>query len=179
MTKKRYWFSDIVQSLRLTSSPYEVSAKTGSIITSIESVLITRKSDVSSTLLSLDAPPSLLDQFHQAKNEVNSPFSLPTNTIFPETIFPLSLDIRTQSTEANILFNNNEQLSELHQMLSRDGCDRKDFSSTSECATQLIDQGLLSPVDPSSKDNCLFEEPGVYRLQHACLLFKSLSLIHI
>ena len=128
-----------------------------------------------------DITERVRNQLLEGLQDESHPFILPLKTIFPETFPPdanssVTLLIRSlneYSASTNI---NYKDLSHLHEILSMGLAKRNNAEIPYQSSLNyLIKNGVLTRVDEINGHISNFENPGIYRLQHASLLFKTYS----
>ncbi len=130
-----------------------------------------RPGDVWGALERIPLAPSTRDIFARARAE-DSDFAVPTDVVFPTELFPIQLTMACTQGPDVVSFDidDAEALSSLRSALSGQWRDSPPGSEDIEYAQQLMQAGVLAEASPLSID---WSAPGIYRLQHASLLFRS------
>lgn len=128
-----------------------------------------RPGDIWSNLLSIQGDPSITEIFDRARTEASSPFALPHDIVFPPSLYPLHVHL--QPGYASLVIEDGEMLGRLRQTLSGEWEDLPVSDPSHQFARELRDAGMLTPAPAAP----LLDQPGVYRLQHASLFFRSKS----
>jgi beta-lactamase family protein len=121
-------------------------------------------------LLSAPVSDDLRHLFARARGEDASPFVLPSDIVFPDHRYPIEVVFTTRE-QAALTIADAEHLQMLRQVLSGEWRDQPEGGAARELAGDLQDLGVL--VAPAPALAC--ERPGIYRLQHASVLYRSAS----
>ncbi len=113
----------------------------------------------------------LAQALFDAEDEAHWPLSLPSSLVFPQTVYPLHFVFHRAGERFGLTINTPADLRALHDALSGEWS-QHDSATARAIANGLRKKGLLGPVDTRGHE---FDRPGIYRLQHAALMFRTPS----
>ncbi|GEM_PF-2818158 len=96
---------------------------------------------------------------------------VPRRAAFPESEYPCRFAFRQGDSVDAVNIVNKQDLVELRKAVSGDWLDEEDSSQSNEIARFLLGKKILVRSQENQRNH--FKNEGVYRLQHASLLFKS------
>lgn len=121
-------------------------------------------------LLSAPVADDLRRMFARARAEDANPFVLPNDVLFPRGRYPIQ-SIFTGRGQAALTIEDADGLEILRQVVSGDWRDLPEDSEGWSLAGDLQESGSLA--EPPPMLDC--ERPGIYRLQHASVLYRTSS----
>ncbi|MDC0669472.1 MBL fold metallo-hydrolase, partial [Nannocystis radixulma] len=117
--------------------------------------------------------------FSRARDE-ESPYVLPRALVFPEEFYPMCFEIpRLDAPGDDDVFAleimDEADLRALAPVMSGEWQDAHRDDTAHRLGCEFVEHGLLRPVVPDRERRIDFDRPGIFRLQHASLLFRSES----
>ncbi len=141
-------------------------------IESLVTALRDRPGAVWDQLLSAAVTDDVRGMLARARAEHASPFVLPGDVVFCEDRYPIEAVFLGHGHEqATLTIEDADGLQQLRQVLSGEWRDLPEASEARELAGGLQDLGSLAQPPPA----LACERPGIYRLQHASVLYRSAS----
>ena len=137
---------------------------------SLLTALRSRPSAAWDQLLSAPVADDLRRLFERARAEHAGPFVLPSDVLFPKERYPIQ-SVFTGREQAALTIEDADALQMLRQVVSGEWRDLPEDSEAWGLAGDLQELGAL--VEPPPALDC--ERPGIYRLQHASVLYRSAS----
>jgi ribonuclease BN (tRNA processing enzyme) len=127
--------------------------------------------DLWRVLDTLPLPASTREIFDRARAEDHG-MALPEDVLFPPSAFPFEMGLANPDRSEIVSFDieDAETMAAVRSALSGDWRHGGAHDDGAELAEQLRDAGVLNESSSPRLDWC---KPGVYRLQHASLLFRS------
>ncbi|MCA9672992.1 MAG: MBL fold metallo-hydrolase, partial [Myxococcales bacterium] len=111
-----------------------------------------------------------------AREQTDSLFVLPQDVVFPTDLFPLLLLVaHPQVGDFGLEVKDAEGLRALRQVFGQQWEDADEDSLAYRLGKALAKRGYLVARDSLPPPQLSFDAPGIYRLQHASLLFRSES----
>ena len=108
--------------------------------------------------------------FQRAREERGNRFALPADVMFPTSQYPIRFNFYKHPGKPFVVdIQDAEELQGVQWALSGEWEDLAPSHPAHEMALELTEAGILVPSNREPK----FDQPGLYRLQHAGLLFRS------
>jgi hypothetical protein len=124
-----------------------------------------------SVLQELDVPRAVREKFEQARSE-SGPFALPMSIVTPPSPFPVKMRVWAEPQPLVLDIQDSDALQLLGSVVTPTAERDWHADGRDALAEQLRSNGLIAE---RSTPRLRCEEPGIYRLQHACLLFRTKS----
>ncbi|MBZ5708806.1 MBL fold metallo-hydrolase [Nannocystis pusilla] len=121
-----------------------------------------------------DVAPGIRELFARAREETDSPYVLPQALMFPEDLYPMCFRLPHADDTIELEITEDEELRALRSVLSGEWQEAEPGDPGAALGREFVEEGLLRPAVPGARI-VDFERPGIYRLQHASLMFRSES----
>lgn len=132
--------------------------------------LRSRPGAASAQLIAAPVADELRRMFARARTDEANPFVLPTDVVFPGARYPIQA-IFTAGEQAALAIEDARALQVVRQVVSGEWRDLPGACEARALAAELHELGVLA--EPTPELDC--ERPGIYRLQHASVLYRSAS----
>ena len=112
-----------------------------------------------------------MQSFKDGIKNQSHPFILPIDLLFPEKIKSISIGLRHKQGYVHDTISEINSYRSFQSILSNDEENKTSFED--RLVKSLVKNNILIEYADETKQSQFFHEPGLYRLQHASLLFKS------
>lgn len=117
--------------------------------------------------------PGAREAFARAREEADLPYVLPRALMFPDDLYPMCFQLLHAGDTIELDITDDGELRALRSVLSGEWQEAESGDPAAERGREFVEEGLLRPVVPGAERVVDFDRPGIFRLQHASLLFRS------